>query len=222
MRKNKIKRIVGLGVASVLALILSVLFSIIYNESRLVAPMDFSTYVFRPKDLPMLCAVPLFCLYVWYLLALLIGFIYRQNRAPTRSNYTRRLNPKLGLLGFLGFFGFTGFATYHMDKTVFPFIFFLFFGFFGFFFEGKMSGLYMDERYLGNVQKAQLQAYRVGFVLVFLLLLLLGLGAFKGNLEHALIFLVIGLSLSVALVLFLSEYLLYRLDQADPPSDDEV
>ena len=221
MQNHKLKRVVGLGAASVLLLVVSSLYSVAFNGSRLVAPMDFSSYVFQPKDLPMLCSILIFCLYVFYLFSLLLSFVFRSNAAASRANYTRKLNPKLGLLGFLGFLGLLGFATYHVDKTIFPFIFFLFFGFFGFFFEGKMSGVYMDERYRENVQKAQLQAYRIGFKLIFLLLLLLGQGAFMGNLEYALIFFVVGASLSLALVLFLSEYLLYRLDQGNPPGGDE-
>ena len=215
------KRAIGLGIVSVLLLVLSSLYAITFNESRLVAPMDFSTYTFHLKDLPMLCSIALLWLYAIYLFVLLFRAMARRSRETARTHRTRRLNPKLGLLGFLGFLGLLGFVTYRADRTVYPFAFFLFFGFFGFFFEGKMSGTYMDERYRENVKTAQLQAFRVGYAVVFLMLILLGQGALFGNLEYTLIAFVIVTSLSIALVLFLSEYLLYRLDHDESVGDGE-
>lgn len=219
---KKAKRVIGLGVACVLAMVLSSLYAIAFNESRLVAPMDFSTYAFQLKDLPMLCSFALLWLYAIYLFVLLFRAMARRNQEAARTHRTRRLNPKLGLLGFLGFLGFVGFVTYRVDRTVYPFAFFLFFGFFGFFFEGKMSDTYMDERYRENAKTAQLQAMKVGYSVIFILLLLLGRGALFGNLEYTLIAFVIGTSLSLALVLFLSEYLLYRLDHDETADDGEV
>lgn len=219
---KKAKRVIGLGVACVLAMVLSSLYAIAFNESRLVAPMDFSAYAFQLKDLPMLCSFALLWLYAIYLFVLLFRAMARRNQEAAHTHRTRRLNPKLGLLGFLGFLGFVGFVTYRVDRTVYPFAFFLFFGFFGFFFEGKMSDTYMDERYRENAKTAQLQAMKVGYSVIFILLLLLGRGALFGNLEYTLIAFVIGTSLSLALVLFLSEYLLYRLDHDETADDGEV
>ena len=51
----------GLVLAVMLA---SCAYSVLYNESRWVAPMDLSTYQFRIQDLPMLIAVPLFAVYI--------------------------------------------------------------------------------------------------------------------------------------------------------------
>lgn len=128
---------------------------------------------------------------------------------------TRRINPKLGLLGVLGFFGFFGIWTYKADGTVFPFIFFAFFGFFGFFFEGKMSSTLMDERYRENKQRAELVSYRMGMRLAFLTLITSSWSWLLPSSEMTLIFLTISLSLIFALVVFLSEYLLYCYDSSD-------
>lgn len=133
----------------------------------------------------------------------------------TDKGKTRKLNPKLGFLGVLGFAGFLGIWSYQAGNEVFPFIFFGFFGFFGFFFEGKMSNTLMDERYVENRMKAQLQAYRIGFFITAITLIATSWGwLFRTN-DSKLLFITIALSLSYALVIFLSEYLLYCYDSKD-------
>jgi hypothetical protein len=57
---------------------------------------------------------------------------------------TRKANPKLGVLGPCGFLDLL------RHGRCFPFVFFLSFGFWGFFYEGKMSGIFMDERFREN------------------------------------------------------------------------
>ena len=64
MKKNNIKWMVGIGVASILALVISCWYSVTYNNSRLVVPTDFDSYTFQLKDLPMIIFVSFFCLYV--------------------------------------------------------------------------------------------------------------------------------------------------------------
>lgn len=64
MKKNNIKWMVGIGVASILALVISCWYSVTYNNSRLVVPTDFASYTFQIKDLPMIISVSFFCLYV--------------------------------------------------------------------------------------------------------------------------------------------------------------
>ena len=54
MKKNNIKWMVGIGVASILALVISCWYSVTYNNSRLVVPTDFASYTFQIKDLPMI------------------------------------------------------------------------------------------------------------------------------------------------------------------------
>ena len=112
--------------------------------------MDFGSYVFQVRDLPMIISVLLTCAYGLTLLGLLILKIIRNKGQAAEARFTRKLNPKLGLLGFLGFLGFGGFWTFSYDGSIFPFVFFLFFGFFGFYYEGKMSGTFMDERFREN------------------------------------------------------------------------
>ena len=78
-----------------------------------------------------------------------------------------------------------------------------------------MSNTLMDERYVENKLRAELAAHRVTMAALFVTLLVVARGAIQGNLEHTLIAVLIVLSLTVALDLFLSEYLLYRYDRAD-------
>ena len=153
--------------------------------------------------------------FLLYLAALILGAAIASKRRQETANTTRRLNPKLGLLGFAGFLGFLGFWTYGAFRDITPFIFFAFFGFFGFFYEGKLSNTLMDERYVENKLRAELTAHRVMRAIVFLTLILFGRGALLGSLEYTLIAVLIVLSLTVALDLFLSEYLLYRYDHSD-------
>ena len=174
--------------------------------------MDLSEYVFRVQDLPMIISGILITLYVLYLFALLVKAIVTKKKNERTSQSTRLVNPKLGFLGFIGFTGVLGFWTYSIDKTIFPFIFFMFFGFFGFFYEGKMSHTFMDERYKENKLKAHTTANKTALAIIFLALLILGQGKLMGNLEYTLIALIIVIALSIALEVFLNEYLLYRYD----------
>ena len=217
MKKSKVKFTIIQGVVVVLLLAASGWYSILFNDWRLVVPTDFSTYEFVPQDLPMLISTTLFVLYVLYLAVLILRAAFAEKRRQKTANTTRRLNPKLGLLGFTGFLGFGGFWSYSAYEAVFPFIFFAFFGFFGFFYEGKMSNTFMDERYVENRTRAELTAHRVtvGILGAVLLVVGHGRGALLGSLDYTLIAVLIALSLTVALDLFLSEYLLYRYDHSD-------
>ena len=131
------------------------------------------------------------------------------------KQYTRKINPILGLLGFLGFFGFFGIFTYTTTGDYFPFAFFGFFGFFGFFFEGKRSNTLMDERYQLNILKAKAKAYQIGCSLTFACLILCCSGIFKMSVETAFLFLIISLSLIYGLTIFLYQYLLYHYDSEE-------
>ena len=78
--------------------------------------------------------------------------MHKQDSIKQKPQYTRKISPKLGLLGFFGLFGFLGFVPQFFGESgvldvPFPLIFFCFFGFFGFYYEGKMSGIMIDERY---------------------------------------------------------------------------
>lgn len=212
MKRNKVRRTVIFGLICAALTAASSWYTVTCNDARLFAPMDFSEYVFRVQDLPMIISIALFCAYVLYLFGLLIRAIIVKKCAGAAARSTRAISPKLGFLGFLGFAGFSGFWTYRVDKTIFPFMFFAFFGFFGFFYEGKMSNTFMDERFKENSLKAHLTANKIALAVIFLAVLILGQGKLMGNLEYTLIALVIVIALSIALQVFLSDYLLYRYD----------
>lgn len=221
MKKKNIKRIVGMGIVCVFVLLISSWYAVVFNDSRLVVPMDAESYTFQIKDLPMIVSIALVCLYVLYLVILLCRAIIRQNQTVKETNKTRKLNPKLGYLGFLGFLGFAGFWTYHINQDIFPFAFFLFFGFFGFYYEGKMSGTFMDERFRENAERAQLAALKIMYTVMFLALVALCSGRVLGKLDYTLIAIVIILALTLALGMFLSEYLLYRYDHDEVCDESE-
>lgn len=219
--KNKLKILIALGFVCLILLLVSSWYSINFNDSRLVSPMDFEGYIFQIRDLPMIISVLLVCIYGSTLLGLLIYKIIRDKGRAGEEKFTRKLNPKLGLLGFLGFLGFGGFWTYSADGSIFPFVFFLFFGFFGFYYEGKMSGTFMDERFRENAARAELKASNMAFTIIFVALVVLDQGAICGNLEYTLIAVIITLSLALALRLFMAEYLLYRYDYDDQTNCSE-
>lgn len=221
MKKNKTKRIVILGAICILLVAVSSWFTITFNEGRFIAPMDFSAYSFRIKDLPMIFSGILITIYFLYLVVMLIQVTAVNKRKGNNATITRNLNPKLGLLGFLGVLGFLGFWTYSIDKTIFPFVFFMFFGFFGFFYEGKLSNTFMDERYQENKIHAHSVANKTALTIIFLVTLILGQGKLMGNLEYTFITYIIIVSLAIALEVFLSEFLLYHYDHDDPIDESE-
>lgn len=221
MKKNGTKLTIILGILCVLLMAAASWYTITYNDSRLISPADLSEYAFRIQDLPMLISLLLFVLYFLYLFIILIREIIADRRVQGTAQVTRRLNPRLGCLGFLGFLGFTGFNTYGTDKEIFPFVFFLFFGFFGFFYEGKMSGTFMDERYRENALRAQAAANKIASSIIFLACIVVGQGKLMRNLEYTLIAFLITVVLSIALDLFLSKYLLYRYDHDGQLAESE-
>ena len=196
----------------------AVWYDLTYNGGKLVYPMH--SYAFAPADIPMLLAVALDVLYALYLAFLLGRWIRAQKEHVAKTGRTRRLSPKLGFLGFCGFLGFAGFWTYGALGDLSGFIFFAFFGFFGFFFEGKMSNTLMDERYKENAARAERKALRIGFGIIFFLLIFAGQA---GRLTAELVapILIAGIALAVALTIFLSEYLLYRYDYDDAAAMEE-
>ena len=221
MKTNKMKIWIGCGIVCVFSVLLSLWYAITFNDSRLVVPMDFKNYVFEIRDLPMIVSVSLTCVYLVALFVMLFIHAGKKQRQAEETGITRKINPKLGCLGVLGFLGFAGFWTYSVDGTVFPFAFFLFFGFFGFYYEGKMSGTFMDERFRENIACAKLKAYKITFGVMLIALIILCQGKLFGNLEYTLIASIITLSLALALGIFLSEYLLYRYDHDDQAEEGE-
>ena len=207
-----------LGALCAAATAAAVWYDLTYNGGKLVYPMH--SYAFEPTDIPMLLAVALDVLYALYLAFLLVRGITAQKERVAKTGRTRRLSPKFGVLGFLGFLGFVGFWSYGTWGDATPFVFFGFFGFFGFFFEGKMSNTLMDERYKENAVRAELKALRIGFGIIFFLLLFAG-QARRLTAELVAPILIAGIALTVALTMFLSEYLLYRYDHDDAAAMEE-
>ena len=119
------------------------------------------------------------------------------------------------MLGFLGFFGFLGFIGGGWFR-------FVFFGFFGFFYEGKMSSTLMDERFRENKNKAQLIALKAAFAVIILAFIVILVGESFMSMEYLLTVVYILMSLSIALAIFLSEYLLYRYDHDEYSSDEHI
>lgn len=219
--KKKTKILIGCAIVCILFLLVSSWYAITFNDSRLVTPMDFGSYTFQVQDLPMILSVSLTCIYVFSLFVLLFLSIRKNNKQMAKTNTTRKLNPKLGLLGLLGFLGFAGIWTYLIDGNVFPFVFFLFFGFFGFYYEGKMSGTFMDERFRENAIHAKLKASDITFSIVFIALIILCQGKLFGSYEYTLIAIIVTLSLALGLRIFLAEYLLYCYDHDDQVDESE-
>ena len=217
--KKTIHRLITGAIAVIVLLLLGVAYSLAFNDGRWVYNMDLSTYTFQPKDLSLLIpGALLFCYVIYFLIVIwrhVIRLMFRPEPSEDGRRYSRTVSPKLGWCGFFGFLGFGGFWTYNTSGQIFPFIFFIFFGFFGLFFEGKLSHTLEDELFQENRRRAELKAYRIGFALVLIVIGLIGMGFFSRNVEWCAIFMLASLSLIFGLVLFLSNYLLYRYEKAE-------
>ena len=219
--KKRTKLTICLGVICALLVAISSWYTIAFNNSRFIVPMDLSEYVISNRCLYFPISGTLLALYIVYLAVLFFQSTSAKKRRGSTSRSTRTVNPKLGFLGSFGFAGFLGFWTYRVDQAIFPFVFFVFFGFFGFFYEGKMSNTLIDERYKENKMKAQSVANKTSLSIIFLAILILGQGKLMDNLEYTLIALVIVIALSIALEIFLSEYLLYHYDNDEQFDESE-
>lgn len=201
----KQKKIFYLFLASVLFLLISTIYSVLFNNSRLVVPTDFSTFQLTLKDLPMIVSLSCFCITFLYILFCIFFCIFKRKKELKKFNKTRKINPRIGMLGFLGFLGFFGIHTLIANANPSPFVFFTFFGFFGFYYEGKLSDTLIDEMYEENRKKATFKAYNIGFNTIFILVLVAP-HIYRNYLGAVLL---IALSLIIALVIFLQEYFIY-------------
>lgn len=84
-----------------------------------------------------------------------------------------------------------------------------------------MSNTFIDERFQENKMKAHITANKTALLIIFLAILILGQGKLLGNLEYTLIAVIIIVSLSIALEIFLSEYLLYHYDHDEQFDESE-
>lgn len=141
------------------------------------------------------------------------------NNKP-KQTHTRKINPKLGMLGFFGLLGFAGFvpSVYNL-QNLFPvpflFFFFAFFGFFGFYFEGKMSGTLIDERFETNAYRAAATANRIALC-VIILTAIFSTSVIKVSNAYLLSsILIASIGFSFGLAIFLQQYLLYRFENEE-------
>ena len=205
--KKTIRRLILGAIVTIALLLLGVALSLSFNDGRWVYIMDLSTYVFQPQDLAMLIPGALiFCYVIYFLIAIwshVVRLMFRPEPSEDGRQYSRTISPHFGWLGFFGFLGFGGF------------IFFVFFGFFGFFFEGKLSHTLEDELFQENRRRAELKAYRIGFALLFIVIWLMGMGFLSRNVEWCAVFMLASMSLIYGLVLFLTNYLLYRYERME-------
>ena len=183
--------------------VVGIVYSLVYNDGRFVKNMDMPEDVFSNKDIPMLVIGALIALYTIYIVVICLKNIFSKKG---ENQYSRTISLYWGFCGIFGFLGFGGFWTYYKFGEIFPFTFFIFF--FSFFYEGKLSHILEDEIFQENKRKAQLEAYKIGFKLLFVVIWLMEIGMFSRNVEWCAIFMLISVSLIYALVLFLSNYLL--------------
>ena len=194
MSKKQIKKIIFMGVGCALLLIVGTIYSLLYNNGRWVKNMDMSEYVFSYKDIPMLVIGALIALYAIYIIIICFKNVFLKNSREKR--YSRTISPYWGFCGMFGFLGFGGFWTYYK-------------------FGDKLSHILEDELFQENKRKAQLEAYKIGFKLLFVVIWLMAIGMFSRNVEWCAMFMLISVSLIYALVLFLSNYLLYRYEKRE-------
>lgn len=215
--RDKGKRMSNKVILPVLILleILAVVYDALANQSRIIRPMDFSTYSFRLSDLPLMAMTAIFVVYVFYTVIRIVIYQIR-NGGRNNAGMTRKLNPHFGWFGFAGLFGFIGIPAYMLQQQVWPFFFFVFFGFFGFFYEGKLSSTLMDERFKEEQSRASLKAYKTGFGLLWLVTWLTGITGSHLSAGSVAVIFSVASSLIIALVLFLSNYLLYKYDTEEP------
>lgn len=163
----------------------AVAYDALFNDFRVIKPIDFSSYTFQAADLPLMAATLVLVSYIVYLVlsSVIKGF---RNQKKGQIQVTRELNPRFGYFGF--------------------------FGFFGFFYEAKLSSTLMDERFKEEQLKAQLISYKTGFGLLWLVTWFTAIVGSHLNTDSVAVIFTVSSSLIIALVLFLSNYLLYKYD----------
>ena len=97
MKHSTLKNIVLPGIFCAACLGASVWYSVVFNHSRLIAPTDFSTYVFRVQDLPLMLACILCAAYLIWLFVR--GFQHAQQQKSSAT--TRTIDPRFGFLGLM-------------------------------------------------------------------------------------------------------------------------
>ena len=84
-----------------------------------------------------------------------------------------------------------------------------------------MSNTFMDERFQENRNRAQLAALKTAFAVLIIMFVFLTVSDRFMSMEYRLIAVHILIALSIALEIFLSEYLLYRYDHDEYADNGE-
>ena len=192
MSKKQIKKIIFMGVGCALLLIVGTIYSLLYNDGRWVKNMDMSEYVFSYKDIPMLVIGALIALYAIYIVIICFKNVFSKTAGKNDIQEQFLLTGDLWNVWFSGVWRI---LDIRINLEKYSFAFSLFFGFFSFFFEGKLSHILEDELFQENKRKAQLEAYKIGFKLLFVVIWLMAIGMFSRNVEWCAIFMLISVSL---------------------------
>lgn len=99
MKHSTLKNIVLPGIFCAACLGASVWYSVVFNHSRLIAPTDFSTYVFRVQDLPLMLAYILCAAYLIWLFVRGFQHVQQQKSSATTRTRAAGLFRLIGLLG---------------------------------------------------------------------------------------------------------------------------
>lgn len=91
MKHSTLKNIVLPGIFCAACLGASVWYSVVFNHSRLITPTDFSTYVFRVQDLPLMLACILCAAYLIWLFVRGFQHVQQQKAPPPPAPLTRGL-----------------------------------------------------------------------------------------------------------------------------------
>ncbi len=217
MSKKQIKTFIITSIIWLVCLIAGITHSLLYNEGRWIVEMDLENLYFSVKDIPMLAVGVLTILWGIYVVMVAFKIIFNVLFPQDSSNpsYTKKIPSFMGIFGICGFLGFLGFWTYSEYGVVSPFLFFALFGLFGLFFEGKLSHTLKDELFQQNKVRADLKAYKTGFILLVFVVLFSRWHVLALNAEWCAIFLLISVSLIVAIILFQKSYLLYHYEKEE-------
>ena len=130
MSKSKIKRLIILGIITVICMVGASAYALNCNGGRLVYPMNFKEYHFVAKDLPMIGAMVIVLMYVIYLAVSLVQYslLERRNLKGKRPGKTRRIQ-SWAILGSLDLPDFSEFLHIFMMALFFHFAFLYFSGF---------------------------------------------------------------------------------------------
>ncbi len=226
-RKTKLGAIL---ILSFIFTIIGTIHSILLNESRLILPMDYQTYVFRWADLifgiPLLVFVLSVCFATIYYPIRLFNQDFNTGvlMKYTLGEYTpnigkyRWLGCLGGLLGFIPIISnisnplnsLTG--QFYNNSNYVMIVFFMFFAQFAYYYQNKFSNILIDERFLFNVAKAEAKAYRTSFFIIVVAFLLV-FPRLDGTILNIFLLSIIAISFATSQVL--KAYYIYLYDMEE-------